>query len=155
MPLFDFLPPDQKNILVKEAIKVGSVIKLFCDFTKPPKDKRLIIISIDPLIGFFIVNSLVNKFIKFNPVLHESQIPILSDEFSFLDHSSFVACHEVLFKFQYEEVEKQIKTDYNRFLGRINESLRDKMVVVCSKSRTLTSVEISIVVSNLQKMEFS
>lgn len=155
MPLFDNLPLTEQNHLITNAIKVGNVVKLYCNFTKPPKDKRLILVSIEPLIGVFIINSAINPFITRNQNLLSSQISISSTDHVFLSHDSFVACHEVLRRFEYSEVERQLRDNYSRLLGQIDRVLRDKIIQTVSKSMTLTPTEIETIVKNLNEMEFS
>jgi len=149
MPLFDHFPPAEQDRAIADAIKVGNVLKLHCNFTTPPKDKRLILVSTKPLIGFFIINSTVNQFITRNSVLLASQIKILSEDHDFLAHDSFVACHELLTGFDYSEVERQLRGDYSRYLGRINFALRDMIIEIVSNSKTLSPEHIDLVVANL------
>ncbi|MBK7868334.1 MAG: hypothetical protein IPJ75_15870 [Ignavibacteriales bacterium] len=78
MPLFDDMPPELQDQLIEDAIQIGNVLKLFCDFTRPPKDKRLILVSVNPLIAVFLINSTINTFIANRPSLNASQIHYFS-----------------------------------------------------------------------------
>jgi hypothetical protein len=44
--LADAFSDDQKEEFAKRNLKIGSVIKVFVDDTKPPKEKRLVLVGI-------------------------------------------------------------------------------------------------------------
>lgn len=155
MPLFDDMPSELQGRLIEDAIQIGNVLKLFCDFTRPPKDKRLSLFSVDPLIAVFLINSTISTFIANRPSLNASQIHISHNDYSFISHDSVVSCHELLSAFTGEEVTRQLKMDYSRVLGKIDVELRDKIVSVVSTSMTLSSAEKNLVVENLNGLNFN
>jgi hypothetical protein len=154
MPIFDQLPPDLQNSSINSALQAGNVLRLFCSFTKPPKEKRLIIVNPDPLIGFFIINSRLNEFVLHNPDLLQSQVLIHPGDYAFIDRDSYIACDKVIFNFTRANIEKQLREDYARCLGGIDEKLRDIIIRTCQQSVTLTGAEIDQIVTNLSAMSF-
>jgi hypothetical protein len=153
MPIFDLLGSELQDDLINNAINIGNVLKLDCDFTNPPKQKRLILVNINPLIGFFIINSRLNEFV-INSDLLSSQVLILKDEHAFIEHDSFVACDEIIYKFTRTEIEQQLKGDFTRFLGTINLKLRNILIETCLRSETLKQVEIEVICKNLDSLKF-
>lgn len=153
MLIFNKLDSESQAGLIKKAISIGNVLKIECSFTNPPKNKRIILVNTNPLIGFFIINSKLNEFVM-NSDLITAQILINSAEHSFIEHDSYVACEEIIYCVSKEEIESQLRNDYSRFLGSINQNLRDLLIATCLQSETLKPIEIELVCENLKSLQF-
>lgn len=66
--LSNVFPAELMAVQSAQYIKAGAVIRLFCDFTTPPKFKYLMIATVEPL-QVFIINSEIPEFIKRNESL--------------------------------------------------------------------------------------
>ncbi len=72
-----------QRALIRAKLKPGSIIHIFCDFTKPPKDKFCVIVHTDyeeGLLLFFLVNSEIAKFIQNEKRLLICQIILFSEK---------------------------------------------------------------------------
>jgi|GEM_PF-793644 len=154
MELFYSFPLSKQKQLIWDAIQPGSVIKLHCNFTKPPKEKRMVIVSTDPAIGIFLINSKISNFVLINKALLQSQIPLANKNYSFIEHDSYLDCKDIFKDFSYAEIEKTLRNDYSRFLGKIDNQLRDLIVNACLGSATLEQKDILQIVKELNGKSF-
>jgi len=137
MPLGDSFPPELQEQQFTNCFQPGQIISLYCSFTNPPKNKFFVIASTRPLVLLFIVNSEVNDFIKNRLVLFDCQIHLIAKDYSFLDHDSYLACHEIINHFTDEQVRAQIVKDFSRHKGKITQQTRDDIINVLNKSQVL------------------
>ena len=93
--LADFFSDDLRKDFSQRNVKVGSVLRLKVEDTKPPKVKIFIIIG-QNIEGFSLatlyINTDINFNINFSQELIDLQIPISKKDYSFLDHNSYVDC---------------------------------------------------------------
>jgi hypothetical protein len=109
------------NILVNN-LRVGSVIHKFCDFTTPPKNKFLVVASLEPRLLVLMINSQVNNYYQLNN-LDQFHVPVPEAEHSFLSHDSFTNCVEAHTAFDCSELRDEVILDYqNVFKGWLTDS---------------------------------
>lgn len=79
------------------AIKRGDIYHRYFTTTKPPKYKFFVIVGEDEdnYVGYFFVNSAINPTILRNQRMLDMQMPISPTTYPFLDHSSFIAGHQL------------------------------------------------------------
>lgn len=68
----------------KSKLQVGAVIYTHCPFTTPPKNKYMLICSLNPLL-VLLINSKINAFIENKPALKNCQILLSQKEHLFLE----------------------------------------------------------------------
>ena len=111
MSLGEFFPDVFKADYARRNLEVGSVLKLYVKDTKPPKEKRFIIVgkNIDGLcLATVYINSEINEKINYSPELKELHLSFLAAGRTYLDHDSFVDCSEFVIREQ-KEIELAIK----------------------------------------------
>lgn len=121
----------------KEILTPGNVLVLFCDFTTPPKEKYLILISTNPNLLFFIVNSNINEFKQGLDELLEAQIPLELKDHPFLKHDSYVDCSKVIRHFDATEVISQMNSGLGSLKGKIENRVRAQIREAVNQSRIL------------------
>ena len=93
MNLGEHFSDEEKVNFVERNLIPGHVIKLFCHTTKRPKEKRLAIVSLNPELLLFFINSEVPNFKQKSPYLKNQQISLKAeDNTEFLEHDSWLDC---------------------------------------------------------------
>ena len=154
MALGDSFPPKLISKTIEQKLKPGCFIYLFCDFTEPPKNKYFLVASINPLVLLFVVNSNVNTFIQNRPKLFEAQILLKQTDYSFLDHDSFLACHEIISRFTLKEIKEIIFKDLSRIKGFLSQANRDEIVKILNKNMTLTLEQRVNIINGLSAISY-
>jgi hypothetical protein len=127
----------------------GLVIKLFCHFTIPPKEKRLLVVSISPEPLLLVINSEINEYKQKRPHLRQQQVCLRQSENDFLDHDSYLDCSRVRDDFSEAEIERVITRDLTRILGTINMNAIAEILTVVDDSVTLERRHKDRIVSDL------
>lgn len=80
-----------------KAVKRGDIYHRYFSTTNPPKNKFFVIIGEDSenYVGYFFINSNINKFIERNKEMLDMQLPLLAQRYPFLSHSSFIDGHAI------------------------------------------------------------
>jgi hypothetical protein len=133
----------------RERFRPGVVLKLFCDFTVPPKEKRLIVVSVEPEPLLLVINSEINEYKQKRPHLRGQQIAISSEECDFLDHDSFIDCSKVYDDFSSVEIENVVVNDTTLILGNINSRIVGEIMTVVDDSVTLEQRHKTRIISDL------
>lgn len=120
----------------------GHVLYLQCPFVNKPvgqQGKYLLVISIDPFLLHFIINSEINQFVRRNPELLASQIKLTSKEHPFLRHDSYIDCQEVIDYFEADlmDIKKNIRDDSSIIRGSIVKSVRDEVIRKTKENRLI------------------
>lgn len=155
MSLGDSFPPELKQEVSNNALCPGQIIYLHCDFTTPQKNKYLLVASVEPLILMFVVNSKIPNYVMGKPDLLECQILLKADNYIFLDHDSYLACHQNINSFSREQVLAQITNDMSRIKGMVIAQDRDKIVTVLNKSRVLELDTRVDIIKGLQSIVYN
>lgn len=95
MLLADQIPSELKTGFAERNLKIGSVIKVFVQDTKPPKEKRLILIgaSYDKLyFASVFINSEINPNVFYKKELLDLNYKMDFNGRDFLSHDSFADC---------------------------------------------------------------
>ncbi len=95
MAIWDNFPAKERQKYIHQHLVPGRVVLLHCDFTNPPKDKYLLLASLDPGPLFLVINSKISEFMRKKPELSKCQVGIGHDDHPFLRHRSFIDCTEV------------------------------------------------------------
>ncbi len=147
--LGDSFPPEKKEDYFKRNVTVGAVIRIFCDFTNPPKPKPLVIVCMDPKVLCFLINSEIHPFIKKRAELRASQILMPKESHSFLDHDSFIDCTEAK-EFSLEDIKSQIFQDMSCIKGESSAEVKKIIVTTVSSSSTISPRDKKWILDNLK-----
>jgi len=92
----DFLPESERRLATGRDRRPGEVLRLWCEFTDPPKDKFVVVVSAGDSPLLFVINSRINPFIQKRPHLLRCQVRMAVSDYPFLDHDSFINCAEAI-----------------------------------------------------------
>ncbi|MGL5892918.1 MAG: hypothetical protein ACRC3B_23710 [Bacteroidia bacterium] len=114
-------------------MEIGTVIKVFLSETKPPKEKRLIIIgeSFDKLLlATVFINSEININVFRTQELRDLNVLLEAQHRNYLRHDSYVDCSKIFVRNK-ETISTIITNDPSRILGTITQEdyllLRNKI----------------------------
>ena len=146
------LSKEAQRQLIKSQLKAGCLLHIFCDFTRPPKNKFIVIVHIDfkeNLLLCFLVNSEKNSFIESKPELKNSQVELNKNGYSFLTCDSYLNCSEVIDDIDIDEVVDHLmkKPKDNKCILLDNEILEIIQIVKCST--TITDYDKKIIINSL------
>lgn len=136
MQVWDHLPPEEQYKYIRTRLTPGRILLVHCDFTTPPKDKFLVLVCVEPEPLFLIINSQLSEFVRKREWLLQCQVSIKHEDYSFLNHHSYIDCtsaHKVTLRDIYEQLGKEIK----RIKGEIRKDTRDQICAAVKFSRTL------------------
>lgn len=146
--LGDSFPPKLRDQLINDSIIPGKILRLYCDFTNPPKNKFLVIVNVNPLVMTFIINSGINAFIRKNSVLNDLQIKITPDIYPFLTHDSFIACNELNTRFTIEGIKTQLGKDLTLIKGDLTPETKSEIIKQTSKSILYSKEQKNLIAEN-------
>ena len=118
-PLGDRFPDHFKKNFSSDNVKVGAVLKTFSNHTKPPKEKRCIIVGIKGnSVGVVYINTENNAPSKLKS--YQKPISKKGNE-SILEWDSFIDCAN-LYEEDLEDLKRKIEDNANAHLGDISTS---------------------------------
>ena len=150
LQLGDLLPDDDKQAYIDRHLKPGQVLYLFSTFTDPPKDKYLVLVHQDAQPLLFVINSRVSEFIRAQPDLLQSQIPLKVSDYAFLDHDSFLNCGEVIIEFDEAGIRQQVEEQVGRLRGELNATTKADIIRVVKVAKTLSPNDKRLIIEALQ-----
>ncbi len=118
----------QPEKFIRENILPWQILRLFCQFTTPPKNKHLLIVCINPRPLFFIVNSKIHPYVKGRPDLKSCQVLLKASQHLFLAHDSYVDCRDVCTNFSLDDIVTQVQTGRQRMKGFISEDAQEQVM---------------------------
>ncbi len=136
---------------LEELIVPGRVLRLFCSFTNPPKEKFVVIVATNPLCMGFLINSNPTKLQKSKQHLMDELVQLSkADGYDFLTNPqpSVLDCTYAA-DFDLDEVVAQLTQDASRAHGLLTDATRNRIVEVVKKSMTLEGGIAKIILRNL------
>ena len=117
----------------------GNVLTLFCDFTNPQKHKLLVLVSLNPQLTFFMINSKLNEFRANKQEVREHQVQLTQAQHAFLTKpNSWADCFKVIRQFDAQEIARQIlQQRIGRLEGIIHNDVKAVIRSVVRDSRVL------------------
>lgn len=124
---------------INQQIKAGAVVKMFCDFTTPPKYKYLMIACVSPELLVFVINSEIDPFIRKNPDLLADQVDIPQADHLFLEHDSILNCIQAHQEIDLTYLHHSISLNYDEvYQGHIASYCLRNVLDVVENSKNLT-----------------
>jgi hypothetical protein len=136
---------------LEELIVSGRILRLFCSFTDPPKEKFVVIVATNPCCLGFLINSSATLLQKSKKHLSDELISISArDGYAFLTNPrpSVLDCTFAA-DLDFDETVAQLTQDPNRVMSLITEATRKQIVEVVQESMTLEGGIAKIIVKNL------
>lgn len=94
----------------------------------------------DRLVGFFFINSIVNRHIENRPGIMELQFILRPDKYSFLKHDSFINGSNIE-ELPLAEIEDQLASGIAAIVDRIKADDMDALMDVCRKSKLYKPIQ--------------
>lgn len=152
--LGDAFSGDERRKAVARQLLPGTVIYLEVAFPEGPRSKYLVVAHVDDECCTFIVNSQIRRFIATHPALSVCQVRIDAARHAFLDHDSFIACHEV-WRLPTAGVIAELIADMSRIKGSLHEDVRTEVIAAVKRAPTLSPTEQTRIVKALSGINFT
>ena len=136
---------------LEDLIVPGRVLRLFCSFTDPPKEKFVVIVATNPINLGFLINSNATDLQKSKKHLSDELIQVSkADGYDFLTNPqpSVLDCTYAA-DLDLDEMVAQITQDSSRVLSFITDETRERVIEVVRESMTLAGGIARIIVKNL------
>jgi len=143
-------PEHERLASVRRQLTPWRVIRLFCRFTSPPKEKLLVIGRIGPDVQVLVVNSELSNYVLARPDLRRCQVQLDAAGHIFLRADSFLDCGQVYFV-SAGDIERQLVEDLGRIRGEVSVGARPAVLEAIRTSRTLTKQQKGQLLSSLKK----
>ena len=148
--LGDFLPQLDKEEYIGRHLKPGQVLYLFSQFTRPPKEKYLVLACPGSTSLLFVINSRIHPFIAKRPELNQAQIKLSVSNYPFLEHDSFINCSEVIDAFDETDIKNQLLSDLGRIKGELNVDTKQAIIQVVQKAKTISKQHKTLIINALK-----
>lgn len=136
---------------LEELVVPGRVLRLFCSFTNPPKEKYVVIVATNPVCIGFLINSSPTELQRSKKHLRDELVSVgRADGYEFLTNPepSVIDC-TLAADFEFDEVVAQLTQDSARVLRNITDRTRAQIVEVVKESMTLEGGIVKIILKNL------
>ena len=149
MVLGDRFPEIERLASVRRQLTPWRVIRIFCHFTSPPKDKLLVIGRMGSDVQVLVINSELSNYVLARPDLKRCQVELDATGHRFLRVDSFLDCGQV-YLVRAEDVERQLVEDMGRIRGEVSVHVRPAVLEAIRTSRTLTRQQKAQLLSSLE-----
>ena len=139
---------------LEELIVPGRVLRLFCSFTDPPKEKFVVIVATNPINLGFLINSNATDLQKSKKHLSDELIQVSkADGYDFLTNPqpSVLDCTYAA-DLDLDEMVAQLTQDPTRVHGMIANATQRRIVEVLQRSINLEGGITKIILKNLSKL---
>jgi len=126
MILGDHFPREERTKFFRNGFRPGRIYYLHCTFTRPRKNKFVLVACVDPEPVVLLINSRVNEFVQRRPPLARCQVAIDEASHGFLRHDSFIDC-SAAFPMDFVEIERQVLDDTSAVRGSASPSVIDQV----------------------------
>ena len=136
---------------LEELIVPGRVLRLFCSFTAPPKEKFVVVVATNPFCLGFLINSSPTGLQRSKKHLADELVRISkADGYEFLTNPepSVLDCTFAA-DFDVDQVVAQLTQDPSRVLGFLTDATRKRVAEVVQESMTLEGGLVKIILRNL------
>jgi hypothetical protein len=136
MVLGGHFPEAERLASVRRQLTPWRVIRLFCHFTSPPKEKLLVVARVAAEVHVFVVNSAIPRFIRARPDMLQCQVELRKARHGFLRSDSFLDCTRV-YSIPAQEIERHLIADMRRVRGEVGQGDRSAVIEAIRESRFL------------------
>lgn len=135
MVLGDSFPDKKKREYVDRSLVSGTIVRLHCRFTNPPKHKFLLLLSVDPVLRFFVINTRPNAFLLRN--FPQQQISITQSDYSFLSRDSTIDCSDPRSDIRLDDLRAAASADIGTIKGKITDRDRQAVRTAIQQNRAI------------------
>lgn len=148
MVIGDFLPADKGSDYVRSHLIPGVVLRRHCDFTNPEKIKYLVVVQIRADTAVLVINSKIHPFIRAKAHLLECQVKIDTASHCFLNHDSYIACHEAYY-LDTADLLTELKNNIASIKGMLSPDVRGEVIKAIENSFTMPREQITSLLNSL------
>ena len=149
--LGELLSADARDSVIGSRLSAGSVIRVKCDFTTPPKTKLPLVLRAAPEVLVYVINSRINKFIRNQPKLLKCQVKIHVADYPFLRHDSVINCAELRTESNIGDLrDKMTGNITSAFLGKIKRGTVDEVIAATKFSPRIGKESKDLVIFSLE-----
>lgn len=138
MRLGDSFPETDRRRYVEEQLAPGTVLYLWCEFTKPAKEKYVALACVEPLL-LFVVNSSISSFIENRPDRRKCQVSVNACDYEFLQYDSFLDCSQVIAGVKLDEIIGELVDQPSRIKGVLERSTIQHIIDVVPNAKTISN----------------
>ncbi|MCK5719600.1 MAG: hypothetical protein KAH84_06580 [Thiomargarita sp.] len=142
----------QQERFIRENILPWQLLRLYCEFTTPAKNKHLLLISLYPNPLLLMINSKIHPYIKSQACLKATQVLLSVNDHYFLPHDSYIDCREVYSYFTLDNIIEQVKNDQRRIRGFINEDVQEQIIAAIKISPVLETRYKNLILAELTEL---
>ena len=150
--LGDFFPEDDKFDHLTAQLTPGRVVRLFCNFTNPPKDKFVALLCPGMDFLVFVINSRIHPFISARPKLLACQVRLKAADYSFLKHDSYLDCSQVI-ALADVQVREQLSNDMSRIGDRLTTVTSEQIICAVQNAPTISPKHKHMIETALSSIE--
>lgn len=147
--LGNLFPEDVRRESAVRQLTAGRVLYLTCDFTKPRKDKFVVVVAPEDPPLLLVVNSKIAAFINAQPHLRDCQVALLTTDHDFLRRDSFLDCSKTIDSMGREEIIGQLVADFSRIKGELSATARSQALEAIRRARTISKAHKRRIFANL------
>jgi hypothetical protein len=133
-------PEEKRREYAVRQLTAGRVLYLTCDFTKPPKDKFVVVAVADDPPLLLVINSKISPFVNARPYLLNVQVTLGAAEHEFLKHDSYLDCGQVIESMGLEEIIRQLVGDLSRIKGELSIAAQAQVAGAVRRARTVSAL---------------
>lgn len=125
-----------------KAVCRGDIFHRYFTTTRPPKYKFFVVVGEDEdnYVGYFFINSNINRFVAKQQELADMQMPIKPTDYPFLTHVSFIDGHELSLLKKAELIE-ELSTGKTQIKGRIRTDDMERLLNAALNSPLFSAKE--------------
>jgi hypothetical protein len=142
------LSDESRKSLQKLKIIPGAIVHIYCPYIINPHEKFVVIVHVDIeddlVLGFFI-NSEINQLVVSNPDKLKCQIELSEQDYSFLDHDSYLDCSEVQDESGYEEMALHLASKPSDHKGMLDQRDIQKVLEKVREAKTISDYDKSLI----------
>ena len=136
--LSTFLSDDDRRDYALSALAPGHVLYLHVEFTRPPKDKYLVILCRGSRPLLFLINSRIPALSQTTAELRACQVRLTPTQNDFLDHESYLDCSDLIDGMRESDIVAQLIADPSRVCGKLTDETKRQLISIVRRARTLS-----------------
>ena len=140
MAFADSLPPQDRKQYIAGQLQAWRILRLYCQFTHPPKEKFLFLIDTASDLRFFVISSGISKLIESQPRMRGTQVPIDAASHPCLSYDSIADCSRT-YAITREDAEQQLMADLSRIKDLASTALRPLVIEAVQANPRMTERE--------------
>ena len=129
-------PQSLQDDLLASCLAPGTILYLWRDYSQDPHNKYLVLACIKPFCLLFPINTDIPKFITRNH-FESSVIELSTDNYPFLDHTSYLNCHYVDDEFEFASLAGLVRSTSDCVKGKLNDQDLQKVISIVKSSETI------------------